>query len=414
MRQLLERLYPLNRTLVSDGTDEALAIVAEYLPEARLLRYPTGEPAWTWEIPPRWLVHRATLACNGKVIADFDWNPLHLVSYSAPFSGNISFDELAPHLHSREDQPDAIPFVFSFYKRDWGFCLPHHVFEQLDHSAHYQVDIQTEFVADAMSLLEYDVPGSSSETVIIVADICHPYQVNDSITGVVLAVQLARILREQQNRKSYKFLFLPETIGSIAYLSRNEDLIQHLIGGIYTEFLGTGGRINFQRSLGRESPMDRAALLALDELEIEYNDVDLGDIPTNDEKVFNDPDVRVPMIAFNRWPYDEYHTSHDTPAIISIERIEEVLELVVKVLKIVDQDFVPVRRFRGPLFLSGYDLHRNSKVQNQILRLIDGHHSVVDIALRSGFPFSKVNEFVTAMLDKGLVVEKSEAKEEHR
>jgi aminopeptidase-like protein len=403
VRELIEELYPLNRSLVTHDTTRALELIQSRLPGSELLEYPTGEQAWTWTIPHRWDVRSARLTCGEEVVADFADHPLHLVSYSIPFSGELGFDELDPHLHTRPDRPDAIPFVFRYYEPDWGFCLPHARYEQLDREATYRVVIDTELVQDTFKLLEYQLEGASPETFLVVSNVCHPYQVNDSITGAAVAVSLAQELASRPLRQSYRFLFLPETIGSIVYLARNEDLIPTFTGGLIAEFLGTDGSLNLQRSRRRETRVDLTALLALDESGLAFNDVDLGDIPTNDEKVFNEPDVDVPMIALNRWPYPEYHTSDDDPSLLSDERIEEARRLLQRVLEIVDADFVPERRFRGLLALSPYGLHYDSKRQNRMLRALDGSTSVVEIAARCGYPFAEVSAFVERLLEHGLV-----------
>jgi aminopeptidase-like protein len=408
VRELIEELYPLNRSLVTHDTTRALELIQARLPGSELLEYPTGQQAWTWTIPHRWDVRRARLTCGDEVIADFDDHPLHLVSYSAPFSGELGFEELAPHLHTRPDRPDAIPFVFRYYEPDWGFCLPHARYEQLDRNASYQVEIDTELVPDTFKILEYRLDGASPETFLVVANVCHPYQVNDSITGAAVAASLARELSSRTLRHSYRFLFLPETIGSIVYLARNEELIPTFAGGVISEFLGSHGELNLQRSRTRETRIDQAALLALAELGLPYRDVDLGDIPTNDEKVFNEPDVDVPMVALNRWPFPEYHTSDDNPSLISYDRVDEARRLLLRLLEIVDADFVPERRFRGLLALAPYGLHYDSQRQNRMLRALDGSTSVVEIAGRCGYPFAEVSAFVSGLLEHGLVSPKPE------
>jgi len=320
MMELLEKLHPLHRTLVSEDMDKGMAMIGSYLPEGerryRLQRYPSGQKVWTWTVPPQYVVQEAYLEVmeSGRAskVVDFKDNPLHLVSYSEPIDKVMSFEELAPHLHTSQARPDAMPWVFKYYDRTWGFCLPHRLYERLPRDASYHVLIWSEFRDGYLKVGEYDIPGESDEYILFIADVCHPSQVNDSISGVVVHADLIhRLHRRKLGYYNVKFLFLPETIGSITYLANNESLIPKIKFGVFSEMLGNDNTLLLQRTRQDTHVLDYAAELALQR--VTGGQFRQGPychtIIINDEGVTNGPGVDIPTISLNRWPYEEYHTS---------------------------------------------------------------------------------------------------------
>jgi aminopeptidase-like protein len=270
----LERLFPLDRTLVSDGLDAALEEVGAALPASSgwaIETYTPGSAAWTWRVPERYVVHEARLETEaGDVIADHAVTPLHLVAYSEPVDALLTFDELRPHLHTAPLRPDAIPWEFKYYERSWGFCLSHTALEALPRDTRYRAVIRSEFVADPDRGLKLGyavvhpeggpLPGRGE--LLVCAHIDHPAQANDGAAGAVTAIEVAHRLAANPlppGSLSVRFLFCPESIGSICHLSRHEELIDRLHGAVFCEMTGSAGPLVLQRSLQDDDLMDRIA-----------------------------------------------------------------------------------------------------------------------------------------------------------
>jgi aminopeptidase-like protein len=239
MLDIINDLWYLKRDIVSDGFDQALEHLRQIISAAGLQmqvhEYPTGETCWTWRVPEKWTCQEAYLeTLDGKRLIDYADHPLHVVSYSLPFEGVISRQELLKHLHVHPRLPDAIPFGFKYYDRDWGLCTTQNLRDYLQDEA-YRVVIRTAFEPGTLKVGEVVLPGQSPQSIVLVAHLCHPAMVNDDLSGVVVGVDVMRKLAEQNEPLyyTYRLLILPETIGSVAYLSHNESLIPSMVGGLF-------------------------------------------------------------------------------------------------------------------------------------------------------------------------------------
>src|SRR3990172_5191150 len=240
MIDLIQELWFLRRDLVSDDYDRALSRLAgEFDGRMTIHEYTSGEPCWTWRVPEKWTCHAAYLeTLDGRRLIDLADHPLHVVSYSLPFDGVVSRQELLSHLHVHPRLPNAIPFVFKYYQRDWGLCASQQLRDSLSDET-YRVVIETTFEPGALKVGELVIPGESDEAFVLVAHLCHPAMVNDDLTGVVVGLDVARaLLAGPRPYYTYRLLILPETIGSVAYLSHNESLIPRMVGGLFLEMLG--------------------------------------------------------------------------------------------------------------------------------------------------------------------------------
>jgi aminopeptidase-like protein len=347
MMDLIHELWFLKRDIVSDDYDHALYRLAEEMPMT-IHKYPSGETCWTWTIPEKWTCHEAYLeTIDGRRLIDYAKHPLHVVSYSLPYEGIVNREELFKHLHTNPNWHDAIPFIFKYYQRDWGLCCSKDLFDTLT-DASYRVTIRTTFEPGELKVGEIVIPGESEETFVLVAHLCHPAMVSDDLTGVVLGVDVMRKLAAQYRKRyyTYRLLIVPETIGSVAYLSHNENLIPHMVGGLFLESLGLEYPHALQRSfvgseLGIASQVDRCFETAARGIDINCYIDDYRTIVKNDEAQFNAPGVRVPMLSLSRaWPnqppsgpfFFGYHSSHDTPDLASQERLETSRDLVLGLL----------------------------------------------------------------------------------
>ncbi len=263
LKHIIAELLPLHRTIVSDDMDKTLDIIGGYLPDQAnyaTQTYAPGSKIWTWEVPERYIVHEAYLETeDGKKIVNFADNPLHIISYSLPIDKILTFDELNPHLRYSENFPDALPWEFKYYERDWGFCLTKNAYDALNRDSQYHAVIRVDFARDPELGLRighgviHPEGGrvKSAGEIIVQAHSCHPMQANDDLAGVVSTIEVAKRLAENplpEGSMSVRFWFGPETIGTIAYLANNEDLIPNLQGGIFMEMTGNKNTLAWHHS----------------------------------------------------------------------------------------------------------------------------------------------------------------------
>lgn len=425
LKELVTELWPLHRTLVSDGTDEALELIGKRMPASSNYSqesFPPGKEVWTWRVPERYVVHDAYLeAEDGTRFIDFRDNPLHLVSYSLSTDTVLTWDELAPHLHYSHKRPEAIPWEFKYYERDWGFCLSKMQFDRLPRDVSYHAVIHSEFRTDPQDGLRVGVGVVEPEggthpdigELLIASHVCHPCQANDDAAGVSVAVELARRLAEKPpppGSMSVRFLFCPETIGSICYFAHHEELIPILKGGVFLEMLGNRNSLVLQRSRQDNHLIDRVALSVLQRRVTEFREGAFREVVRNDEMVVNGPGVNVPMISLSRWPYEEYHTSDDNPEIIHEDMLLEAADVIEEIIRIYSTNYIPQRLFRGPVFLSRYglwvDWHTNRELNHAIEKVMlrfEGYHSIFDIAMEVGLQYWETREYVEKFRTNDLI-----------
>jgi aminopeptidase-like protein len=444
MLDLIEELWFLKRDLVSDDFDRALRRLAELLP-LKIHEYQTGERCWTWRVPEKWTCDEAYLeTLGGRRLIDAADHPLHVMSYSLPFEGIVSREDLLRHLHTHPRLPEAIPFAFKYYDRDWGLCASQELRESLTEAA-YRVVIRSRFEPGTLKVGELVIPGESDETFVLVAHLCHPAMVNDDLAGVAVLVDVAKTLLtgEKGSRGkgdfsagtplppipyspvphaplyyTYRFLILPETIGSVAYLSHNEHLIPAMAGGLFLEMLGNDSPHALQGSFQPDSQADRSFRTALKGLDPQGYAAPYRTVINNDERQFNAPGVRVPMLSLSRVeppesptrPYREYHSSLDTPAVVTEARLEISKDVVLGLLAAWERNQYVVNQFKGEIYCSGYGIWIDYRVNPEghrrlfeIMERCDGERTVADIATELDISFQAVWEVVSLLLEKDLV-----------
>ncbi len=414
MMELIDALWFKRRDIISDGFDESLKYISKIIP-LKIHKIPSGTKCWTWTVPEKWSVKEAYIEeVSGKRILDLNDHPLHVMSYSLPVNKIIGKKELLKHLRSRPDMPKAIPFEFKYYERDWGFCIQHEKLKELSKEK-YKVFIDSKFEKGNLKVGDCTIRGKSKKTIVLVSHLCHPCQANDDLAGVSILVDLAKEISRRNNFYTYKFLFLPETIGSVAYLSGNEKIIPNLKYGIFLEMPGNNNNLTLQLSRQGNTKIDRIAKKIMQNKCPNLKIGGFREIVRNDEMVFNGPGVDIPMVSISRWPYSEYHTSGDSPKIISVEKMKEAKKTVLDILRafeneISDKDYVPKRTFKGPVFLSGYglwiDWRKNKKLNQNVEKImlrLEGDKSVFDIADELNMDFKEVLEYVDKFFKKGLI-----------
>lgn len=425
LRDVLGEILPLHRTLASDGMDTALELIGSYLPENagyKIETYAPLKPVWTWYVPERYIVHEAYLETeSGERLVDFKDNPLHLVSYSLPVDKILSWSELEHHLYYNEKRPHAIPWKFKYYDRDWGFCLPKNQFDHLSHEVKYHAVIRSEFstrieegfkVSTAVIRPQGGQKFSAGE-IFIMAHVCHPNQANDDAAGVVTAIEVARRLAARPlpaGSMSVRFWFGPETIGTIAWLAHHEDLISSIRGGIFIEMTGNENTLALQHTRQHDSTLDRVGQYVLKRRGVEFREGTFADIIANDERVLNGPGLNIPCISISRYPYPEYHTTDDNLDIIHEDRLQEAADVIEEMIRIHATDYLPKRKFRGPVFLSGHglfvDWQTNWKLNRAIEKMMmrfEGRQSIFEIANELDLDYWETREYIEKFRLRGLV-----------
>jgi aminopeptidase-like protein len=410
MIKLINDLWFKRRDIVSDGYDESLDYISKVIP-LKIHEIPTGTKCWTWRVPEKWRVKEAYIEDldDGNRILDVKDHPLHVISYSLPINKVVTKEELMKHLHTNPNRPKAIPFEFKYYERDWGFCIQHNRLKEFTKDK-YRVVIDSKFQRGTLKVGDFTIEGKTDKTIVIMAHLCHPAMANDDLTGVAVLINIAKKMSQRNNHYTYKFLLVPETIGSIAYLSQNEEIIHKLKYGIFLEMLGNNNIHALQLTRQGITRLDRIARYVMKRKLAKFREGPFRKIIGNDEMVFNGPGVNVPMISISRFPYPEYHTSDDNLSIISEENLIESKNLILAILDILDNDYVPKRKFKGPVFLSGHglwvDWRINKKMNEnieQIMLRLEGDKSIFDIAEELKLEFNDVLDYTNKFLEKGLI-----------
>jgi aminopeptidase-like protein/aminoglycoside N3'-acetyltransferase len=416
--ELIEALWSLPRDIISEGYDAALQALTSQLPMT-IHEYPTGTECWSWLIPEKWTCHEAYLeTIEGKRLLSYAENPLHVVSYSLPFEGEVSREELLKHLHVHPRIAEAVPFIFKYYERDWGLCCSRKLKESLA-DERYRVVIKTDFSYGTLKIGEVVAPGKSDDCIVLCAHLCHPAMVNDDLSGVIVGLKVMQeLLKCRDLRYTYRYLIVPETIGGVAYLSHHEELIPRMKGGLFLEMLGLDNPPALQLSFAGNTELDQCFTLALKKHDYHGWTGPFRTVIGNDERQFNAPGVRVPMLTLARvlpasapdWPYPEYHSSFDSPALCSVDRLADSRDLVLKMIATLEQNRIPINRYKGEVFCSRYGLHidwyqdpEGNKAMFDVMDHIDGTRSIAEIAIHLGVSFDAVKRTVDELHTRGLV-----------
>jgi len=404
MQKIISDLWFEKRNIVSDGFDNSLKYISKILPIS-IIEIPTGTECWTWIVPPKWSVSEGWIrSCNKKYLDLVD-HPLHILSYSQPVKMKISKDELMANIYTDPSRPDSIPYRYSYYEKKWGFCLQHNKISNFK-DEEYEVYIDSHFSSGTLKIGEFVIPGKLKKEIVLIAHLCHPCMANDNLSGVAVLVAIAKeLMGQEMNKYTYRFLFVPETIGSIAYLSQNEHLIENIKYGIVVDCVGHNDILSFQYSKQATTELDICARYVLQDEGILFREGPINKVCVSDELVFNGPGVGIPTISISRFkfwssgelPYPEYHSSDDTPDIIHLEKLIETKKVVLKILEILNSNFIPKRNFRGPVFLSRYglwvDWRENRKLNSTLDNLmfyLEGDKSILEIAKELEIPYNEL------------------------
>ena len=415
--RLVEKLYPICRSLTGQGQCQTLEILGEVI-DLSISEVPSGTQLFDWTVPKEWTIRDAYIKdARGRKVVDFADSNLHVVSYSVPVSQRMSLTALKPHLFSLPEQPDWIPYRTSYYREDWGFCLPHRRLLEME-EGEYEVFIDSSLKNGMMRYGEYLVPGERAEEILISCHICHPSLANDNLSGIAIAAILAKRWLSTRHRYSYRFLFTPGQIGSIAWLCRNEKRLGSIRGGLILACLGDSGGFTYKKSRRGDAMIDRAALQAMRDAGIEHKTEEFSPFGY-DERQFCSPGFNLPVGCLMRTPhgrFPEYHTSADNLDFVRPEQLAESLLRCQEILELMDgnRTFInqnpkcePQLGKRG-LYgsVGGAVGDRNRELAFLwVLNFSDGEHSLLDIAERSQLPFTVIEGAARELERHGLLKE---------
>ncbi len=425
MKNLLEKLFPICRSITGNGVRKSLDIIKEYTKtDLNIIEIPSGKKVYDWEIPKEWNINTAWVKdSNGNKIIDFDLNNLHLVSYSIPIDDYMSLDELKKHIHTIPDKPDWIPYRTSYYNEDWGFCISHkhleelEVFDGVSNSGEYHVYIDSTLEQGNLSYGELFLPGKSNEEILLSTYICHPSMANDNLSGPVLLSELAKNLAKEDLHYSYRFLFIPETIGAIAWLSENENKLNNIVGGLVATCIGDSGVIQYKRSRQIYSMIDNIVERVLkDTAAIEEYDIKDFEPLGSDERQFCSPGINLPIGCLTRTPYgefEEYHTSADNLDFVTEYNLQASFDILKEIIYYLEYNKTyinvnpkcePNLGRRGLYDLIGAgDRNKSIPLYKWILNYSDGKNSLIDISNKCDIKFEHILEAAKDLEMKDLI-----------
>ncbi|KGO82808.1 aminopeptidase-like protein [Flavobacterium cauense R2A-7] len=418
IEQYFDRLFPLNRSLTGNGVRETFSILKE-LVDFEITEVPTGTNAFDWTVPKEWNVNEAyILTPDGRRIADFKVNNLHLMGYSVPFSGTMTFDALKEHITTRPDMPEAIPYVTSYYVERWGFCLSHNEFLTLPQEGEYYVKIDTTLEDGFMTVGEAVLPGESDEEVLFTSYCCHPSMANNELSGMLALAFLYQLLKKESKRKyTYRFYLAPETIGAIYYLSQNGMRFKEkLKGGVVITCCGDKGDYTLKKSRSDSyfNSVFKNILSAKPYKELDF--FPMG----SDERQYCSPGFDLPMVCFTRTmygEYKEYHTSADDKSVIDFTALEDYVFLLKELVDSIELDDYyenqspygePQLGKRGlyPTLMKIEDRGESLKRLLYLLNYSDGKHSVLDIANKMNTTVMSFQNEIQSLIAKDLLKKK--------
>lgn len=414
---MVRELYPIGRSITGDGLRRSLRLLGRTAP-LELREVPSGTPVFDWVVPREWNLRSARLlGPSGEVIADASRLNLEVLNYSVPFQGKVPLEELERHLYSLPDQPGLVPYRTSYYREAWGFCLSHDQRRRLV-PGDYQVDIDSTLADGSLTYGELLVPGLVADEVLVSTHCCHPSLANDNCAGMALCAALARLLLGLEPRYSYRFLFIPGTIGAITWLALHEAEARRIAHGLVAACAGDSGRLTYKRSRRGNTEVDRAAVHVLAHSGQPHEVRDFTPYGY-DERQFGSPGFDLAVGSLTRTPYGEYpeyHTSADDPSLVVPEKLADTFRRYLEVFEVLEGNRTyrnlspkcePQLGKRGLYGTVGGQSHAQASQMAMlwVLNLSDGTRSLLDVAERSKLPFPEVRRAARALEDAGLLAE---------
>ncbi|WP_217698956.1 DUF4910 domain-containing protein [Prosthecobacter debontii] len=418
----MSRLFPICRSLTGEGVRTTLKILQEHMPGLTIHEVPSGTTCLDWQVPDEWNIRSARLTNpDGEVIADFDTHNLHVVGYSEPVDVKLELEELQKHLYSSAKMPEAIPYVTSYYKRTWGFCISEKQRQTLK-PGRYHAHIDSSLTPGSLTYGELILPGESKDEIFLSTYVCHPSMANNELSGPVVATWLAKHLQALPKRRhTYRIVFIPETIGSIVYLARHMDhLKQHVKAGFVLSCVGDDRAYSYLPSRCGGTLADKAALHVLDHLHPGYQKFSYLQ-RGSDERNYCWPGIDLPMCSIMRSKYatfPEYHTSADDLTFVTESGLQGAYQALLMTIDCLEKNKTYITTVLGEPQMGKRDLYptiaMNGNVSKGRARLLvdilaycDGTNDLFDLAHILNRPAWELFELMDVLLHHGLIREKN-------
>jgi len=417
MHEFIAELYPICRSITGDGLRETLKRIGKRIP-LEINEVPSGTQVFDWTVPREWNIRDAYIKDqHGRRVVDFMRSNLHVVNYSVPMKATMALAELMPHLHSLPEHPDWIPYRTSYYTENWGFCLTQRQLEQMRDGI-YEVCIDSTLKDGSMSYGECCLKGREDSEILLSCHVCHPSLCNDNLSGIALMTFIAEYLSRLELRYSHRFLFLPGTIGSIAWLSRNEENIDRIKHGLVVACVGDSGEFNYKKSRRSNAEIDRAVPHVLSHSSPSFKVMEFSPYGY-DERQYCSPGFNLAVGSLTRSPnhcFPQYHTSADDLSFVRAEYLAESMTIFLKVINVLENNRTYVNlnpKCEPQLGKRGLYRSEGGKIDGQlhelaalwVLNLSDGSASLLDIAERSGIEFNAISNAAAALAAHDLLRE---------
>jgi aminopeptidase-like protein len=407
-------LYPICRSITGDGLRQTLAAIQQRV-RLQISEVPTGTEVFDWTIPKEWNIKAAFIKdMQGRRILDFSRCNLGVLNYSAPIHETMPLTELRQHLFTIPEHPDWIPYRTAYYEENWGFCLSHNQLRALA-EGEYELYIDSTLAEGHMTYGECYLPGRCTDEVLISCHICHPSLANDNLSGLSVATALAEFLSGRDLRYSYRFLFIPGTIGAITWLSRNRDKLNHIRHGLVLTGIGDDNSFHYKRSRRGDAEIDKAVEHVLRH-HGESNEILEFSPYGYDERQYCSPGLNLPVGCLMRsiWgTFPEYHTSADDLSFIKPQRLAESFLVITSIIDVLEMNecYCNLRPYCEPQLgrrglyrtTGGESIEEEINARLWVLNFSDGEHSLLDIAERSGLSFSVIATAAQLLFDNGLL-----------
>lgn len=409
-----QELYPICRSITGDGLRRTLAMIQNRIP-LQITEVPSRTQVFDWNVPREWNIRDAFIkSADGERVVDFRKCNLHVMNYSVPVHARMPLEDLRPRLFTIPERPDWIPYRTSYYKEDWGFCLSHNQLLALK-DGEYEVCIDSTLQDGSLTLGECYLPGRTTDEVLISCHVCHPSLANDNLSGLSVATYLAKFLAGRELRHSYRFLFIPGTIGAITWLARNQAAAERIRHGLVLTCIGDKGAFHYKKSRRGNAEIDRAVMHVLSHQTDSPEFLEFSPYGY-DERQYCSPGFNLPVGCLMRsvWgTFPEYHTSADNLEFIQSAQLAESLRVCASVFDVLESN----RRYRnlnpycepqlGKRGLyrptGGGSIEEELNARLWVLNLSDGQHSLLDIAERSRIAYPMIRDAAALLHENGLL-----------
>lgn len=417
---LIKDLFPICRSISGNGVRITLNKIKNIIP-IQIHEIASGTEINSWIIPKEWNISDAyILNKHNEKIINFKENNLHILNYSIPINKIITFKELKQNLYYLKDKPDTIPYITSYYKEKWGFCITYNLYLKLEEygdDEKYHIVIDSSHTNGFMTYADLLIPGKVKKEILISTYCCHPSMCHDNLSGLCLTTYIAKSIIDNNNYYSYRFVFIPETIGSIIYINENYNYLkENVIGGYVVTHVGDNGIFKYIQTIEKNNFIDRITIFTLNNMNIKY---ELRDFNTygSDERNYNFPNVNLNIGSIVRskyTEYPEYHTSDDNLDFISAENLKESFIIYKQCIKNIENNMIYKHDFFGEPFLSSFDLisaisgqsyktNDNSMIIKKILYLINGKNDILTLCENLYINIDELIKYINILVDKNII-----------